>query len=141
MFTFVSKRSVQDFEITSPAWQYLLQYCSLTIWPFFVQEGKWYVVADVDKRFKYRTIPGLLTHPQKGYSGFYVTQRESRLLRRVLHNFLLVQNSLNHTYEGVDANNDLVLPQPWPLKIRHDWVVEYTQLLRWIDIAGGFHIR
>ena len=106
------------------------------LWPCISSGPRWYAVFGVDPRMPIGDKePRLHTN-----DGFPVTDEEAKIMARCARNFVAIQRSLPVTPPGTEFP---LFPgsEPWPRKIRGDWVDTFEKFAAWAEISAGFSIN
>lgn len=141
-----------QFHFGSFSWGPLLEACGY-LWPLAQKGGQWYCVFGVDQRLG-TDYPLLLSN-----DGFTVTAEEAKIMARCARNFVAVQRSLPvpdpesrpvvDRPEGIDREGLVKLlhrtvsggsDDPWPRKLRDDFIDKYEHFADWADKSGGFEV-
>lgn len=129
------------------------------LFPAAFGKGQWYMpanVGEVDGRFN-GNYPGPLSN-----DNFEVTEEEAKIMARFSRNWARIQRDLpeeNRTsslFEGnkgkdgikredmmallMAASRGQVPGEPWPAKVRDDFVVKIEEFADWAEQSGGFTI-
>jgi hypothetical protein len=94
--------------------------------------SKFYVVNAGDKRFE---TGAMLT----SNDAFPVTAEEAAIMARMTRNYVAIQRSLPEQPD-MDPLGPIAL-QPWPRKIRSDFVDRFEAFAEWAEKSNGFEIR
>jgi hypothetical protein len=123
-----NKDELDYFHFGAFSWPILLEACGY-LFAEVNYMSKYYIVK-TDDRFE---SARLTTN-----DGFEVTAEEAKIMARIAKNFVAVQRSLPEQGEI-----DIFAPayrQPWPRKIRSDFVDRYEQFADWAERSNGFSI-
>jgi hypothetical protein len=132
----------------------LLEHCGL-LWPVQMQAGRWFCAFGVDPRMPQGdNYPRLIS-----MDGFPVTEEEARIMARVARNLVAVQRLLPETNKVGDMRDKATFTRPdveealkramrhdlpadpWPAKIRGDFVDQFEAFAAWAERSGGFEIH
>lgn len=117
------------------------------LWPHFLEQcgayflclnkgPKYYYVTGIDERMPQGdTYPALISN-----GGFPVTEEEAKVLARIARNYAVIQRHLPEQPEDDDALFKPEFMQPWPRKVRDDWVDTLEAFASWAEKSGGFEI-
>ena len=122
---------------------------SAFLWPHFLEQcgayficiqqpygAKWFFVSGVDERMPEQDkYPRLISN-----DGFPITEEEAKVLARIARNYVTIQRGLEDPHQD---DNDFLKPialQPWPRKVREDWIDHLEKFADWAEQSGGFEI-
>jgi hypothetical protein len=140
-----------EFHLGAFSWPFLLEACGY-LFPAIHRGGQWYQAPNDDPRFQ-GEYPETLSN-----DGFAVTEEEAQIIARIARNFVAIQRTLPEENRGaglmkqMEINREDLLarmrevlygsdPQPWPLKIRDDFVEKFAAFADWAEQSGGFEIH
>lgn len=144
-------READYFHFGAFSWPVLLEACGY-LFPVIHHGGRYYMAYGIDPR-EDGTYPGILAN-----DGFRVTAEEARIMARMARNFVAIQRTLPEENqeqsvvnrpEGVNREQLMALltrtvsgtdAQPWPRKIRTDFVDRFEQFAAWAEKSGGFSV-
>lgn len=146
-------KGVEGFSIGAFSFPILLEACGY-LWPMVQNGGQWYCAFGTDPRMPQGdTYPRLISN-----DGFRVTAEEARIMARVASNYVAIQRSLPDEQPkavGISGQSEFrkddVLEilmrgmsggtkDPWPKKIREDFVARFAEFAEWAPKSGGFRI-
>jgi len=146
------KKGVEPFHFGAFSFPVLLEACGY-LWPCIHNAGRWYCAFGIDPRMPQGDdYPALLSNV-----GFPVTAEEARMLARVARNIVAIQRLVpdDHATEDMrskasfrkeDVEALLIRamgggsPDPWPVKMRTDFVDLFEKFAPWAERSGGFTI-
>ncbi len=142
---------VEAFHFGAFSWGALMEQCSY-VWPAAFKGGQWFCVFGVDERLG-KDYPLLISN-----DGFEVTAEEACIMARLARNYVTVQRQLGPEFEsgalmdkpGGIGREDLLgalskavhgqRDEPWPRKIREDFVDLFERFADWAPKSGGFEV-
>lgn len=125
---------LDDFHFGAFSWTVLLETFG-SLFPSIHKDGQFYVVLGADPRMPEGDQGSRLS----SNDGFPVTDEEAKIMARMTRNYVLIQRSLDDTHK-TDTTGPMPFKEPWPCKIRADWVDKYEQFADWAEKSGGFAI-
>lgn len=125
---------LKDFHFGAFSWPVLLEAFNY-LFPSLCKDGQFYVVLGVDPRMPEGDQGARLSTND----GFLVTEEEAKIMARLTRNYVVVQRSLDDTHK-TDTSGPMPFKEPWPCKIRDDWVDKFEKFADWAEKSGGFAI-
>lgn len=120
------------FHLGAFSWPVLLEQFGC-LFPF-TQKLKWYCVFGIDER-----MPASDRYPRIiSNDGFPVTDEEAKIMARMARNYVAIQRTLPEQPEPEFGAPEW--EQPWPRKIRTDFVDQFEKFAEWAEKSGGFEI-
>lgn len=147
-----------DFHLGAFSFPMILEITS-GLYPAVFGKGQWYMpanVGEVDERFRASYPPPLAN------DNFKVTEEEAKIMARFSRNWARIQRDLpeenrtnslfegNKGKDGIKREDMMALlmaaargqapGEPWPPKIRDDFVDKIEEFANWAEQSGGFTI-
>jgi hypothetical protein len=119
----------KDFYLGAFSWPILVEAFGY-LFPELHKSGKYFYLRGVDDRYDDGTLGT--------NDNFPVTAEEAKIMARMARNYVAIQRSLPE-----QGKVDIFAPeplQPWPRKIRDDFVDKFERFAEWAEKSDGFTI-
>ena len=128
-YDFRPNTATEAFHMNAFSWPYLLATFGY-LFPVIHQGPQWCMAPGGDPRLT-GSEPEIITN-----DGFPVTAEESKIMARMVRNVVAIQRSLPEESRWHPGMRD----EPWPVKIRNDWVDLFERFAQWLERSEGFQI-
>lgn len=130
---YAENKELESFHFGAFSFTVLLEACGYLF--LCIKKGaQWFCVFGPDERMPQGDqYPRILSN-----DGFPVTEEEAKIMARIARNYVTVQRNLTEKYEWDWKSGK---PEPWPMKIREDFVETFDKFADWAEKSGGFKIH